>query len=227
LLGAFALSYEGRETGISVPAQRLLAFLAVHDHAVLRDHVAETLWLDSTQERAAGSLRSALFKLRQAVSCELVEVSQGRLRLASAVAVDMREATAWAHSVLDPAATEAQLSIDRLPLASDMLPDWYDEWVVLERERFRQLRVHALETLCARLTSIGRFADAIEVGMSAIMSDPLRESAHRAVMKVHLAEGNRAEALDIYQRFRGRLRDALGLTPSALMDELVGQILVQ
>jgi DNA-binding SARP family transcriptional activator len=224
LLGAFGLSHEGREVPLSVPARRVLAFLALHDRGVLRDHVAEMLWLDSTQDRAAGSLRSALFKLRQAAGCELVEAQSGRLQLAVPVVVDAREAVAWAQRVLDPSTEVGDLHVNGLALAGDILPDWYDDWVALERERFRELRVHALEVLCARLMSAERFGEAMEAGRAAIKGEPLRESAHRAVMSVHLAEGNRAEALDVYRRFRDRLQHELGLAPSERMHELLDRI---
>jgi DNA-binding SARP family transcriptional activator len=227
LLGAFGLSYAGKEVPLPVPARRLLAFLALHDHAVLRDHVAEMLWLDSTQDRAAGSLRSALFKLRQAARCDLVEAERGQLQLAVPVVVDAREAVAWARRVLDPSSDVGALHVDGLAVAGDILPDWYDDWVALERERFRELRLHALEALCARLASAERFAEAMEAGRAAIKGEPLRESAHRAVMSVHLAEGNRAEALEVYRRFRDRLQHDLGLAPSEHMDELLGGIYVQ
>ncbi|HEY6203669.1 MAG TPA: bacterial transcriptional activator domain-containing protein [Candidatus Limnocylindria bacterium] len=77
----------------------------------------------------------------------------------------------------------------------ELLADWCDEWVLLERERLRQLRLHALEVLTQRLVTVGRYADAMEVALAALRSEPLRESAHRAVISVHLAEGNRSEAL--------------------------------
>jgi hypothetical protein len=101
LLNAFALSGDGVEVRLSLPAQRLLAFLALHEHPVMREYVAGTLWLDSTQEHAAGSLRSALCTLRQA-GCELVETANGRLRLAPSVIVDVREGVTWARQVFDP-----------------------------------------------------------------------------------------------------------------------------
>lgn len=220
LLNGFALSHEGNSVRLSMPAQRLLAFLALRDHAVLRDCVAETLWLSSTQERAAGSLRSALFRLRGA-GCELVEISGRGLRLAPHLTVDVREAVAWARCLLAPASDTDALDMRGALLTGEILPDWYDDWVAVERERFRELRVHALEVLCARLVSAGRFGEAMDTGLAAVRGEPFRESAHRAVMSVHLAEGNRAEALDEYRRFRDRLKTDLGLAPSRQMNDLL------
>ncbi len=89
------------------------------------------------------------------------------------------------------------------------------DWVLVERERYRQLRMHALETLCIHLTSVARYAEAIEAGLAAVSSEPLRESAHRVLIHAHLAEGNRCEAIRQYDRYRALLEKELGLRPSA------------
>src|SRR5262249_38081752 len=109
-------------------------------------------------------------------------------------------------------------------LCKDLLPDWYDDWVTLDRERFRQLRMHALERLCDRLTDARRFGEAIEAGLEAARVEPLRESAHRAIMRVHIAEGNRSEALYHYQSYRKLLDDELGLEPSPEMASLIASL---
>jgi DNA-binding SARP family transcriptional activator len=226
LLNAFALSQEAIPVALPGPAQRLLAFLALQDHPVLRGYVAETLWLDSTQDHAAGSLRSALFRLRQP-HCELVDVTAGRLQVAPRLVIDVHEAGAWAHRLLDPSVDIGRLDMSGVAFVGEILPDWYDDWVTLERERFRELRAHALEALCGRLISADRFGEAMEAGLAAVKGEPLRESAHRAVINVHLAEGNRAAALGQHRRFRDRLDHDLGLAPSVRMDDLLAQIEVR
>src|SRR5204863_6867755 len=90
-------------------------------------------------------------------------------------------------------------------LSSDLLPDWYEDWVVIEAEDWRQLRLHALEALAVKLTTTGRFGDAIEAARAAIKADPLRESAYATLIRVHLAEGNQSEALDTFAFYRDLL----------------------
>src|SRR6185436_10295156 len=107
----------------------------------------------------------------------------------------------------------SRASISRL--SSDLLPGWTDEWVTPESEGWRQLRLHALEALCDLLTDHGRFGDATTAAMAAIKAEPLRESAHAALIRVHLAESNRSEALRQFDRYRSLLRSALGLEPTA------------
>ena len=99
-------------------------------------------------------------------------------------------------------------------IAGDLLPGWYEDWVVTEREHFRQLRLHALEQLCEQLTDDGRFGQAVEAGLAAVSGEPLRESAHRVLIRAYLQEGNRAEAIRQYSACRDVLRRELGIDPS-------------
>jgi DNA-binding SARP family transcriptional activator len=221
LLNSFELQFDGERVPLQLSAQRLVAFLALQEHPLLRGYVAGTLWLDSTDKRAAGSLRSLLWRLRH-LPRPLVDSAGAQLQLAPEVSVDVLEATAQARELLDPASANlACPGVAELRLDGDLLPDWYDDWVLIERERFRQLRVHALECLCERLVRARRFADAAEAGLAAVRGEPLRESAHRAVVRVHIAEGNAADALRHYRLYRRLIGEQLGLPPSELMEELV------
>ena len=95
-----------------------------------------------------------------------------------------------------------------------------DDWVIIERERFRQLRLHAMDVIGARLVASGLCYDALRVGLAATGTDPLRESAHRLV-RVHLIQGNVAEAIREYQRYAQPLRTELDGRPSQAMRELL------
>ena len=80
--------------------------------------------------------------------------------------------------------------------------------------RYRELRVHALERLCERLTLDGEYASAVECGMLAVEAEPLRESAHRALMRTFVAEGNPVKAMAQFHELEDRLRDELSVEPS-------------
>jgi DNA-binding SARP family transcriptional activator len=107
-------------------------------------------------------------------------------------------------------------------LSFDLLPGWRDEWVMPEAEAWRQLRLHALEALTDRLSAQHRFSDATTAAMAAIKAEPLRESAHAALIRVHLAENNQSEALRQFGRYEDMLRTALGIEPTSRLRELVG-----
>jgi DNA-binding SARP family transcriptional activator len=204
---------------LPLSAQRLLAFVALHDRPVQRPYVAGSLWLDSPEQRAYANLRSALWRLHRC-GLRLVESFGQRLALDPDVVVDLREAEVLAHRALDGSTADV-FDVEVSIFSSDLLPDWYDEWIVLERERYRQLRLRALDTLCERLTRAGRLDAALEVGLAAVAGEPLRESSHRALIRVHLADGNVAEAIRQYRLCRRLLREQLDLEPSDQMAELL------
>src|SRR5207244_2156274 len=138
-------------------------------------HLAGNLWPDSNEAHAHASLRSALWRLRTAGSC-VVSSSGQMIGLDAGVAVDYRESSDLAWGLISNADLEVQLDagIAKHALIQDILPGWYEEWALFERERFRQLRLHALECLCDRLRQQGRFAEAVEVGYTVLASEPLR-----------------------------------------------------
>lgn len=219
LLRGFELRRDGGLVDLPFSAQRVIAFLALHDRPLQRLYVAGNLWLESSEDRANASLRTALWRLGRP-SCRLVESSTTHLALAPNVAVDVREARDAAERLIEHA-DATRTSAKTLYGAGELLPDWYDDWVLIERERFRQLRLHALERLCEQYTAAGRYAEAAEAGLAAVEGEVLRESAHRVLIKLYLAEGNPGEALRQYRFFRGVLKEQLGLEPSYLMAELM------
>jgi DNA-binding SARP family transcriptional activator len=210
---------EGKPVTLPMTARRLLAFVALHDRPLHRVYVAGSLWLDLPEERAYASLRSALWRLHR-LGGKVVVTDGQHLALAPDVEVDLRVSEALARRALDMADAGA-LEVEASALSSDLLPDWYEDWVLIERERYRQLRLHALDTLCERLTQANRLNEALDAGLAAIAGEPLRESAHRAVVRVHIAEGNRGEAIRQYELCRRLLNEQLAIEPSERMDELL------
>jgi DNA-binding SARP family transcriptional activator len=223
LVGAFELRSGGRDLPVPPRAQRLLAFVALHQRPLLRPYVAGTLWTDASEERAAGSLRSSLWLLHR-LSDRLIVATSTHVGLAPDVDVDIRRAYDFADRVLSDDRGDGGDAVS-LPhdvaLDGELLPDWYDDWVVLERERFRQLGLHALEALAERLIARRRLGEALRAALAAVRAEPLRESAHRTLIRIHLAEGNAGEALRQYLLCRRLLDQELGLAPSPELDALV------
>ena len=224
LLNGFELRYESDVVSLPMSAQRLLAFLALRDRPLQRVYVAGVIWVDYSQEHANANLRTTLWRLRRP-RCPLVLATSTHLALDGGVAVDIREAAWRAQRAIEHRAEHADLP--ELCEAGDLLPDWYDDWLLIERERFRQLRLHALEALCDDLARAGLYAAATEAGLAAIAGEPLRESAHRGLIKAHLAEGNVGEAIRQYKIYRDLLRRDLGLEPSSEMERLVQPLAVR
>ncbi len=220
LLGGFNILHEGGSLALSRDAQRLVAFLALRRSRMPRSYVAGTVWIESSQAQAFGSLRSALWRLGDAAE-SLVEADSSTVALSAGVTSDVAVTSAAAARLCDPAdpCDDAPFSPD--PFVNELLPGWYDEWVLLERERLRQQSLHALEALACRLMDDGVFAAAIEAALAAIALDPLRESAHRCLVRIHLSEGNQSEAIRHFENFARHLRRELGVAPSEHMVKLI------
>lgn len=219
LLSSFAFARGGEDVALPVNVRRLVIFLSLQAHPLQRSHVAGTLWPETSDQRASANLRSALWRLNQ-LGCQLIVAKGSCLGIAPGVRIDLHENAARARQLLRDENSDID-DLDDSLFYSDLLPDWYDDWLVIERERFHQLRLRALECLCERLTAIGGYARAVEAGLAAVAAEPLRESAHRALVKVHLAEGNLAEAVRQFEFYRRILKDELGLSPSPQIIELL------
>ena len=119
----------------------------------------------------------------------------GRLALADTVAVDIQDVAKEARALIEaPVGHDVKLpavnaeTVSRLSMR--LLPGWYDDWVVLEQERWDQLRLHALEAAAEALLCRGQHMLALEASLVAARSELFRESAHRVIIRVYLAEGN-------------------------------------
>jgi hypothetical protein len=99
----------------------------------------------------------------------------------------------WAMRLIKGTANEADLTIPSASLeALGLLPGWYDDWALAERERLRLRMLHGFEALSRHLTVRARHAEAIEVALLAVNAEPLRESAQRVPIEAYLVERNLA-----------------------------------
>jgi SARP family transcriptional regulator, regulator of embCAB operon len=224
LLGRFSLTDTvGTNIALANGTQRLLSLLALRDRVVHRASVAGALWPDVSESHSHASLRSALLRVPNAARA-VVSVTDAELSLTDGVEVDWRDAHALAHRILDDTASASPDDVSRSAISTlscDLLPGWPDEWVTPDAEGWRQLRLHALEALTDRLAVQARFGDAMTAAMAAVKAEPLRESAHAALIRVHLAENNQSEALRQFERYEHLLRSELGIEPTPRLRELI------
>ena len=226
LLGAFELQgADGDPLPLPLGTQRVVAFLALHGRRHCRAFVAGSLWPSVTDTHACASLRSALCRLSKPAR-ELVATTATQLSLSKELVVDIDEMVTQStrpETISSVEYAEALVSLFELQL----LPDWYDDWLIESRERWRLASVRALEELAVQHSAAGRFRLGEQAGLAAVRADPLRESAHRALIGVHLSEGNLGEAVRQHAVFERLLRDELGLSPSPRMDSLMQAIMSQ
>jgi DNA-binding SARP family transcriptional activator len=221
LFGGPFVTVEAQRVDIPEGSKRLLVFVALHRGPVERRHAAGVLWPVGSDLRAAGNLRSALWRL-QGAGIPLLSVDKYSLTLHDDVLVDLRIVSEWTARLICGSASHEDLEV--IPWGIDgleLLPGWYDDWALLERERVTQRVLHGLEVQSRRLAERGRCAEAIDAALVAVGADPLRESAQQALIEAHLAERNWAEARRRFEVYRKLVRRELGVEPSPQLSALV------
>jgi DNA-binding SARP family transcriptional activator len=222
ILRPFEFTNSGSRIALPMGAQRLLAFLALQSDGAHRAAAAEQLWPDCTPFRAAANLRSALCQGRRVGSVTVIDSVGQRLLLSPSIRVDLRGVWESARQVIE-GLSPLPLGWETLAgdLSRELLPGWTEDWLLMERERWDQMRVYALEGLAKQYQAVEQYLPALQAALAAIAVDPIRETAHRIVIEVHLAEGNVASALKRYQGYRAFLQRELRVEPSSQMAQLV------
>ncbi|WP_194825052.1 BTAD domain-containing putative transcriptional regulator [Nocardia sp. XZ_19_231] len=220
LVEEFALEVDSHRLVVPHMAERVLTYLALVGRPVARCRLAGTLWPECSELAASKSLRTALWRLRQ-VEESLVETDRDRLRLDPNVAVDFADLVGLAYALVDDPRSAELAHVHLLINHAELLPDWDEEWVVADRERYRLVRLTALESAAEALLTIGQLGGARVAAAAVVRAEPLRESARRILMQIHLAQGNSVEAIHEYRRFRDLLRDEIGMDPSPCIERLL------
>lgn len=208
-------------------AQRLLAFLLLHRRAAIsRQRIAFELWTDSLESEASATLRRALSDLRVGLPladrASLIRVGRDRLQWNC-------DAPYWldieAFEELIKQSSPASLADAVALYTGDLLAEWDDEWIVVEREQLRQGQIGALHRLVAHHRALGEYEQARHLARAALELDPLAEALHRELMAVYYEAGDRTGALAQFGRLRDRLRHEVGAEPmaetQALRDSIV------
>lgn len=200
----------------------LLALLALrHSRGETpRSHFAGLLWPDSDEEMALSSLRRALTDLRGALGPEAERLCAPSPRtllldlscdaLADVVAFDHQMARATT------AAREEAVALYR----GELLTDCTEDWVAQERIAREQTVLDALESLAEEALASDHAHDALRHLRQAVVTDPLRETAQRGLLRALAAVGDYANVTATYRELRLRLRNDLNTEPSRETQEL-------
>ena len=225
LLGPFRAQVDGKSLPPlrSIKGQHLLALLALrHGRDVPRIWLAETLWPDSLQMDALGSLRQSLTDLRRALETQadrLQSPTRTHLRLdASGVEIDV---IAFDAAVKKGGAEAWKQAVGLYRGA--LLEGAAEAWILGEREARQQAYLNALEHLAAVARVEGDAAGEIAYLRRSVVCDPLREEAQRALMQTLARAGEFQAALDVYQNLR-RLHQEQGAQPAPETNAVYQQI---
>jgi SARP family transcriptional regulator, regulator of embCAB operon len=218
LLGYWQLHLDGQTVSVGARQQRLISALALLG-ARPRHLLAGVLWPESSEDQAAASLRAILFRISHELP-RLLANSRDPVALNAGVRVDLSRVRRLMDEIAHPGAEPARNASEVLRNA-ELLPGWYDDWVMFEQERLQQQRMAALETLAARYLAQGAHDRALEAARVSASIEPLRESAQLIIVRSHLAADDRASAIRVFRDFRTRLADELGVAPSRRFDVML------
>ncbi|MEO6318064.1 MAG: AAA family ATPase [Acidimicrobiales bacterium] len=220
LLGAPRIERDGEAVRFDTrKAIALLAFLAVTGRPQRRETLAVLLWPDADEVRARSALRRTLSVVKQGVGDECLLVTRDELALLDddGTSVDVRSFLAGLASE-EPRAVAAAASLWRGDLlAGFSLRDSpaFDEWQAREAERLRRALSTASTRLVEDCAADGRLEDALLHAQRWLELDPLHEPAHRALMAIHAARGDRAAAVQQYRQCVRTVDEELGVAPLA------------
>jgi DNA-binding SARP family transcriptional activator len=225
LIQDFEVRCDEEPVTIAPASQRLVSFVALHPKPVHRSYISGTLWPDSDEHHASACLRSALWRLPP---IELVCSSATHLWLNPVVRVDLHRVVSYTMSVLRNQSANSSLmdlTHELMDIGDEILLGWYEDWVMVEREQFRQIRLQALDRIGEQLIKAGCWDEALQVGLAATRTEPLRESAHHLLVRVHLMQGNVAEAIRQYRLYAYLLKMEFNGRPSQALSDLVAPFL--
>jgi DNA-binding SARP family transcriptional activator len=220
LLGGFRLRQDGHAVAIPETVAKLLALLALQERPLTRSRVAGSLWPEQAEARAFANLRALVWRLPPE-SRSVVRAAGTTLAIEDNVDVDVQQARDVVRDLLDATVAPAPSQTNVDLLSRPLLPEWDADWLTFERERTRQLHIHALETWGHALLASGDALSAVDVSLSVVGEEPLRESAHLLLVDAYLACGNRADAHRTFERYRDVLHRELHLEPVVRWTDLL------
>ena len=219
---------------VSLPtkkAQALLAYLGIRPgQSHPRDKLAALLWGEKSDEQARGGLRHALVALRRALADAHPPPLriEGQTLALNSVGVEVDVVT-FERRVAEgtPQALEqaAELYRGDLLLGFSVNEPLFEEWLVAERERLREMALAALARLLAQQSKAAGTERAIQTAVRLLGLDPLQEGVHRTLMRLYLRQGRRGAALKQYQVCVGALQRELGTEPEAETRQLYQELL--
>ena len=198
--------------------QRLTALLALRGRRP-RVLVAATLWPDTREDRARASLRTAIKRTEEHVP-GLLEADRTTVGLSRRIRVDVHDLVraidnAPARQSRDPAGLLTLLECEEL------LPGWYDDWVLYEREKLEQRKVRALENLATTAYESGDLVTALDAAREASRREPLLDAMRSIAIRARLGLGDVSGAGHEYRAYRRFLALELGIEPSAALAALL------
>lgn len=222
LLGQYDVRRDGEPLAISSrPSRLLFAYLlltAGKHHP--RERLAGLLWPESDEASARGNLRQSLWRLRKVVGDAYFLVDN------STVAFDPN-CEYWLDTALLEDGPDQVLDDAVAAYEGELLPGYYEEWVLLQRERLQAAFERKMQRLLDTLEQQGQWPEMLRWAEQWIAFGQTPEPAYRALMIAHAALGDLAAAAAAYERCLTALQLEVGVDPSPETQDLYDRLLIR
>lgn len=208
---------------VAARQQRLITALAIHGPRP-RSYLVGLLWPESCESRAMESLRVSMHLVSRQVPGLLIN-DGAVLSLSDLVDVDLHRVRAQIRELGRVGLSGDVVSCLHQLRDAELLPGWYDDWVLFEQSRLRQDRLHAFQIIARESLARCDFEIALEASEAALELEPLYESAVGLLIQAQRQQGNMAAALRAFEEYRAKLYEDMGLAPSEGIRRLVADIL--
>ena len=216
LIGTFAIKCDDKPVTLSSrAAQSLFAYLILTAGTLhRREKLAGMFWLDETEQKARTYLRNELWRIRKA----FLNTSKVEYLLADDLTIAFNQSSAYWLDVtalknLSDTASVGQLIQALSNCQGELLPGFYEDWVVLEREHLQAIYEAKVTRLLEMLEKEKRWNDILDWAESWISLGQGPEAAYRYLMLAYDALGDRSKVASTYERCVQALRE-LDLEPS-------------
>ncbi len=214
LLDTYDIRLDGNPVEISSRAPRtLLAYLILNpDSAHPRDKLAGILWPKSEESNARSNLRHALWRLRKEIGDSHLVSDRNTIGLAP-------DSDLWTDVMTLQRELDDQPNADEMVdvisvYRGELLPGFYEDWVVLERERLQAVYERRMQTALYLLTEEERWEEVLKWGERWIAFGHVPEPGYRALMTAHDALGDTSAVAEVWQRCVQALDEEIGVSPS-------------
>lgn len=221
--------------GVPIPlpkkAEALLVFLACHlDKPLMRDNLAALLWGESDDQHARNSLRQTLYMLRKVLSKahQPLFILDGETIALNPESVEL-DVLSFEHLISEgsPESLEEAVAMHHGDFLAGLAitEGPFEEWLLIERERYRELALEALAKLLAHQMKNVSTEAAIQTALRLLALDPLQEAVYRSLMRLYMRQNRWASAQRLYHVCAEKLKGELGVAPEAQTTQLYEQIL--
>ena len=207
---------------VAARQQRLITALAVNGPR-RRSYLVGLLWPEHSESRAMESLRVSVHLVTRQVPGLLIN-NGAVLSLSDLVDVDLHRLRSQIRHLTQVGLNGNAVSCLYDLRHAELLPGWYEDWVIFEQTRLRQDRLHAFLLIARESLVRGDYDIALEASEAALELEPLYERAVGLLIQAERQQGNNASALRAFEKYEAQLKGDMGISPSEAIRGLVSDI---